>query len=197
MLMSFYPILHPENFVANHLDGVKNHNWISNLEWTTVMGNTRHGWDNKLNNNIGENNVRSVLSDADAHVICKYLEQGLRPCDICDAFNVFDKKERMKLSALISSISHGKTKRYISSQYNIPGTSGQTRYSEQFAYLVCQFLKDGDKFTYDEIMDYLEIPKEDRKFFKVYIDDLLNGRTAKNVTQFYNLKKPKVDKPDY
>ena len=197
MMMSFSPIYNPEKFVVNHLDGIVDHNWINNLEWTTVMGNTRHAWDNDMNHNIGEGNIKTKISDADAHQICKYLEQGLKPCEICDAFNVYDKQERMRLSASISSISHGKSRRNISSQYNIPGTSGQTRYSEQFAYLVCQFLKEGDKFTYGEIMDYLEIPKEDRKFFKVYIDDLIRGRTAKNVTSNYELKKPRVDPPEY
>ena len=98
---------------------------------------------------------------------------------------------------IISSIIKGKSYRHISCNYNIPGLQGRTRYSLDFAHLVCQFLKNGDQFTYLEIMDMLQIPKEDRKMFKVYINDLLRGRTALEVTRYYGeLKKPKEDKVD-
>lgn len=28
--------------LVNHKDSVKDHNWVDNLEWETVAGNTRH-----------------------------------------------------------------------------------------------------------------------------------------------------------
>lgn len=39
-------------------------------------------------------------------------------------------------------------------------------------------------------MDFLNIPNEERTNFKVYINDLLTGRTAKSVTEKYTLKRP-------
>lgn len=196
-LMSIFPIMEPEKFQGNHKDGDKQNNIIFNLEWVTPMDNTRHGWDTGLNNNIGLNNGNSVISDETAHFICRLLEQGKRNCEICDEMGIIDKNERMRMNAIISSIKHGKSKLYISENYNISGCDGTKRYSEDFAFLVCQFLKDGDKFTYGEIMDYLQIPKQDRKLFKIYIDNLLRGRTAKNITSRFELKKPKIDEPDY
>lgn len=194
MLMSFYPIMNPENYVCNHKDGIKWHNWIWNLEWCTVMDNTRHGWDTGLNPNKGEGNIKTYLKDEDINFICKKLEEGKKPYEICDELDIINRNERSRISAIISGIKLGKSYRHISSNYNIPGLGGRTRYSEDFAMLVCNFLEKGDEFTYLEIMDKLQIPKQDRLIFKTYINDLLNGRTAKNITKDYNIKKPKEDK---
>ena len=43
---------------------------------------------------------------------------------------------------------------------------------------------------YKEIMDFLQIPNEERLSFKFYIEDLIKGKTAKSVVEQYNLKKP-------
>ena len=65
------------------------------------------------------------------------------------------------------------------------------RYSLEFAHLVCDFLSDPNRnFTYKEIMDLLQIPNENRLSFKFYVEDLIKGKTAKQVTEQYNLKKP-------
>lgn len=196
-LMTFYPIMYPEKYVSNHKDGDKSNNMLYNLEWATNQDNTRHGWDTGLNQNKGEGNVRTYLSDNDIHFICKNLENGLKPSQICDLMGINEKGNRMRIGSIISGIVKGKSYRHISCNYNIPGLQGRTRYSLDFAHLVCQFLKNGDQFTYLEIMNALQIPKEDRKMFKVYINDLLRGRTALEVTRYYGeLKKPKEDKID-
>lgn len=189
VLMTFNPIDNPDDFVANHKDGIVTNNFIGNLEWTTVMGNTRHGWDTGLNKNRGEGNIKTYLKESDIHTICQLLEGGYRACDICNEFNIFDKVERQRMSAIISSITHCKSYRHISKQYNIPGVQGRDRYSLEFAHIVCQFLYCRDKnYTDEEIMDHLQIEESDRPKFLVYLDDLRRGRTALLVTELYKNK---------
>lgn len=191
MLMTFMPIPNPDDFEGNHKNGIKNCNELWNLEWMKPIENTRHGWDTGLNKNKGEGNVRTYLKDQDIHQICDYISKGLRTCDICDKLGIYGKQDRIRMNGIISGIKYGKTYRDISSQYNIHGTNRRTRYSLDFADLVCQFLNDGNQYTYKEIMDLLQIPIEDRLFFKVYINDLLRGRTALEITSKYdNLKQP-------
>lgn len=33
---------------VNHIDGIKTHTWLDNLEWATNSENTKHGFDNGL-----------------------------------------------------------------------------------------------------------------------------------------------------
>lgn len=189
MMMTFYPIDNFMDLEVNHKDGVKYHNWIGNLEWVTPLDNTRHGWDTGLNKNIGINNGNAKIPDAEIQILCKYIDKGYRNCDICNELNVTDKKDRMRLSAIISSIRRGESHRNISSQYNF-GSNGRTRYSLEFAHLMSNILQNNN-LSYVEIMDLLEIPEEDRLYFKVYIDDLVEYRTAKLVTQNYKINKPR------
>lgn len=191
-----------DNFIemqVNHKDGNKQNLELSNLEWITPIGNTRHGWDNGLNKNIGANNGVGKYTDEDVHKICQLIDQGYRNCDICDAFGITDKRERMTFNGSISGIRYGKTHRNISINYNfMRGAKMSNRYSLAYAELVCKFLSDPERdFSYKEIMDYLEIPNNERKNFKIFIDDLLRGRTCKSVTDKYDIRKPRLDKDEF
>ena len=190
-LMSFEQM--PEDRqISNHKDGNKLNLQLDNLEWTNSIENTRHGWDNDLNHNKGINNGNGKHSDEVVHRICQLIDNGLTNSQICDDFGILDITERTRLSATVSGIRYGKTHRYISNNYHfMNGANKSNRYSLDFAHLVCNFLSDPTRdFTYKEIMDFLQIPNEQRANFKVYINDLLTGRTAKSVTENYTLKRP-------
>lgn len=187
------------NLQVNHKNGNKQDLDINNLEWITPIGNTRHGWDTGLNNNIGINNGVGKYTDQDIHKICQLVDQGYSNADICTMFNIMDTPNRKIFSALISGIKSGRTHRNISINYKfMQGGNEKNRYSLEFAELVCQFLSDKNRnFSYKEIMDYLEIPNSERKNFKIFIDDLIFGRTCKSVTSKYDLHKPGLDKDDF
>lgn len=198
-LLSFRFIPNFMDMQVNHKDGNKQNLLLDNLEWVTPLSNTRHGWDTGLNNNIGVNNGNGKYDDAMIMKICELIDSGYSNADICTAFGVTDKRERMTFNGTISGIRYGKTHRNISVNYNfMKGSNVKNRYSEAFAELVCQFLSDTTRsFSYKEIMDFLNIPNEERKTFKIFIDDLLRGRTCKAVTSKYKLHAPRLDKDEF
>jgi hypothetical protein len=63
----------PENKpCVNHIDGVKSHNFATNLEWATHSENQQHAFDTGLQpSRKGDKNGRSKLSDAEVQTILK------------------------------------------------------------------------------------------------------------------------------
>lgn len=191
ILMSFDFRPDFKNLIVNHKDGNKFNIQLSNLEWSTPIENTRHGWDYGLNCNIGLNNGNGKYDVNTISKICSLLDEGLTAAEICNKFSIIDKTERMRFSAIVSGIKYGKIHRDISCDYNFrKGMARTIRYPLEYAHEVCKVLSDGNNHTYSEVMDILNIPEIDRANFKIYINDLIRGRTAKSVTCNYNLKKP-------
>ena len=52
-----------ENLQVNHIDGIKYHNWLSNLEWVTCQGNIQHAYKSGLSYQIGDTHTESIYSN--------------------------------------------------------------------------------------------------------------------------------------
>ena len=71
----------PNNYtIINHIDGVKNNNHFSNLEWCTYGMNNKHAFDTKL-----KENKKSYTRDEEIEII-KLRKSGLRAKDIQKIF---------------------------------------------------------------------------------------------------------------
>ena len=75
LMLCFHPISNPDEMAVNHKDGIKYHNYDSNLEWTTDSENMIHCYRNNLEIN-GEDHPWATITEAQAHEICKFMEQG-------------------------------------------------------------------------------------------------------------------------
>lgn len=81
-------IPNPENKPAvNHIDGNKDNNHYTNLEWCTNAENNYHAYRTGLKNNSGEHNAFSKLTDVQVVEILK-LEGKLFQREIGEIFNV-------------------------------------------------------------------------------------------------------------
>jgi hypothetical protein len=66
--MAFIP--NPENKKeVNHIDGNKQNNDISNLEWNTPLENSTHAWNMGLKTHFGENSNKCKFSDQTVEAI--------------------------------------------------------------------------------------------------------------------------------
>lgn len=193
VMMSFEPIPNFKTMQVNHVHDNKTYNWYpENLEWATPMDNTRHAIDNGLYNGVGMNNGKAKYSDEEIHQVCKLIDEGLSVPEIADRLGHFEQSERNIFCANVRCIKKGQTRTHISKNYNFMKNHKRgKRYSLEFAHLVCKFLSDPKRnYTYKEIMNFLNIPNEERLTFKFYVEDLIKGKTAKEVTSLYRLKRP-------
>lgn len=110
VLMSFCPIPNQELYDANHLDGVKYHNWIWNLEWSTHKNNIKHALENNLFK-LGSDRENTVYDENLIHYICKLISDGLS----CKEVNNIIGKDVTKL---YHNIKNGHCWTHISKQYD-------------------------------------------------------------------------------
>ena len=109
-------IPNPNNLpTVNHIDGIKTHNYINNLEWATYSDNNKHAYDTGLHKSLkGEESPFAKHSEEIVHKICKMLEIEPSPKKVAEEIGV-------SLS-LVRSIKSKESWTSVSSEYNIMPT---------------------------------------------------------------------------
>lgn len=125
----FHPIKNPENFEANHKNGIVDDNDADNLEWLTTIENIHHSMYVLNHLRIGDSHGRCKYSDDLVEDICRSLAKGkFRAKDIIEDIEERNSEyiiniEPVTFQNMIISIRQGKTRRSVSSKYNIPKMS--------------------------------------------------------------------------
>lgn len=114
VLQSFIPINNSEIFDVNHKDGVKYHNWVWNLEWTTHDENMKHASKNKLFHYC-EEHQNSKLSNDEVIKICELIKEGKTPGEISNIINRPD----CNIRKIVTNIKGGHSWLDISRKYGI------------------------------------------------------------------------------
>ena len=79
----------PKSDIVNHKDGNKHNNNANNLEWVTNSENISHAYDNKLNNNYGENSHYCKYPDAIVSEMRRLYKTGeYSQADMARKFNM-------------------------------------------------------------------------------------------------------------
>lgn len=66
----------PDNCEVNHIDGNKQNNAVSNLEYATSKENKQHAWRHGLATHRGSNNVRAKLEESTVKKIREASKSG-------------------------------------------------------------------------------------------------------------------------
>lgn len=130
-------IKNPNNYpVTNHLDGDKTNNSASNLEWTTVGGNTRHSYSNGLQKSLkGTSHGRSKFTKEQIVKVCELLDEKQPHKDIERITGVSKRT--------IQVISSGVNWTHISKDYNFFKERHVGDYSKEQIIEVCELLEKG------------------------------------------------------
>lgn len=77
---------------VNHIDGNKDNNHVSNLEWCTALHNNVHAIENGLREGQkGEANPKAKITEDDGKAIIRLILEGLSNIEIADKFNLHDR----------------------------------------------------------------------------------------------------------
>ena len=148
MMLAFNPptTYDPKIDIPNHLDGIKYHNTLDNLEWTDLIGNARHAIENNLHKMYGEENPNNKLTEFQVREICELIQSGKYfDIEIAEMYNVS--------YANISDIHKGKIWNKISKDYDLSKRKlkgkGITR---DQAIKICELLEE-NKYNISQIAD--------------------------------------------
>ena len=136
--MAFIP--NPENKPqVNHINGNKNDNSVTNLEWNTPKENIDHAWSNGLSHPAYcENHPNAVYTDEQIHEVCKELERNqLTMAEIGEKTSVsYTVVKQIRSHVIWNQISS----KYDFSHYNC--TARGRRFTEDQIRSVCDLLED-------------------------------------------------------
>lgn len=157
---AFIPNDVPERNQVNHINGDKEDNRVSNLEWVTDQENKLHGLRTGLYR-VGEDHGRAVNKDEDIHEVCRLLSAGYKPKEIAGMTNVG--------LEMIKHIKNGDNWLHISCNYDFERTKPRVMFKKYYK------LIDGIILTYG-----ITQPSKIREYVLEETQEL-DDRTFKNL----------------
>lgn len=159
-----------EELVVNHIDGVKYHNWLWNLEWTTYKGNAEHAWEMGLctpHPCIGEDHGHAKLNNNSVMEICEKLSKGETATSIAKQYDIS--------RSVVTGIKNRTAWRHISCSYDFSNANNRGLDAD-IVRIICEKLQDGETPT--QISNELGINANN-------IRNIKKGRTFTNISKNY------------
>lgn len=178
--IAFIP--NPENKPeVNHIDGNKDNNNLSNLEWVTSKENTAHAIAMGLKwyfGGKGEENGRSVYTEKQIREACKMMENPMnRPIMVSRVSGV----DRFTLG----KIKNGEIWTHVSKDYVFPATNftdGENncnnKYTEEQIHQVCKLLEESPKNNPKYISDVTGVSTDT-------IQNIKSGKVWRQISSMY------------
>lgn len=156
MMMVFCPIVDMDNCMVNHIDGIKSHNWLWNLEWCDNTHNINEAIKLGLKlPKYGEEHPMSVISDTQARGICELLKlQIYTHQQIADMYNIH--------RSVVTDINTGATRKYLYHEYGLGNLEKRVCkiFTNEQLHSICQYFE-------NHISEY-------ETSYELYIDALLS-----------------------
>ena len=192
MLITFSPNPNASTLVANHKDGIKCHNWIWNLEWSTVRDNMIHAVNNGLVP-MGNTRNNGLVPDEFVHEICKLIQDGYSPEQIQ---NMLTPPVKCDFRRLITNIKNGHCHSFISKNYDFSNAwnvnDNDRKFTEDQIHIICKYFQDhGKNATTKEICDILNIDygnldlTNKRRYFAA-VSAIRNKKTFNSICDLYD-----------
>jgi hypothetical protein len=123
-----------KELIVNHIDGIKYHNYLWNLEWTTQSGNIQHAYRLGLNRAAkGEDNHNALITNEQAIQICELIQSGLSTKEIHDITGIDGE--------IIKGIKCRHTWRFISDNYVFPEPRKTVEFPEDMIHAMCRLFE--------------------------------------------------------
>lgn len=160
--------------IVNHLNGDKEKNHYTNLEWTDYEGNNQHAIYTGLNDIYNSNNKFKKYSDELTTDICKLFEQGFSVQEVLKKYNKINDN---KFYRYLINVRTRNQRTDISKNFKFDTTTGWKKWYHYDKDKIIKLLKSGNRsIEIFKMYGYNEI-KDNEKFY-TYIKDL--KRTLKN-----------------
>lgn len=155
------------NNIVNHKNGIKSDLFYDNFEWTTISGNTKHGYDELERKPVtGDNHGQTLYSDEFVHHVCQRMLDGEKVSNLCKEYGLH--------RSYFYTLRNCRKRKEISSLYFEPK---ETNYLDDLTiHSICQYIKDGHSLS------------ETAKKFNIspgYAGNIKNLRTKKEIASQY------------
>lgn len=207
-LVAWEYVKNPNKYpVVNHIDGDKQHNHYSNLEWVTVRENTLRAERMGLRKVRGEDNKHSKWTEEFVRSICEKFQDGW---SIKDVYKWAVKDENAKYASdsyytLIYRLKKKEIWPDVTKDYEydtspskrtnwnppVPQSSNY-KYSEDTIHLACKYLEEGKSYT--EICNLMVSDQSERNAFYIFLQGLRSGKNWREISKNYRFNYSNLDR---
>jgi hypothetical protein len=177
-------------YEVNHIDGVKYHNWLWNLEWVTPKENIIHSRLTGLNPSGGDSVISKITNDQ-ARMVAQRISIGMRPREIIKELQPL--MPTVNVQSVIYSMTEGKAWKNITKDYNLSNKYRRREFfSDEQIHAICKIFQDkGKDISYKTILDMLGIDYRyatdyEINMYKATVSNIRLKRYKKEICNRYN-----------
>lgn len=197
-MLVFNYIPNYKDMVVNHIDGIKFHNWLWNLEWVTQQENIMHAYEIGLKPR-GCDAHNSKFTEEEIRSICKMLEDGYTYNQIVDALGI--KGRTRNTNYTISDIRNGRAYTSISKDYdfsNAYSRSDVVLFTDEEVEKICKILSEKPT-SYLDILTQLgyninDLDDKELEAYKKAVSRIKIGIGHTNIASNYEIKEGRSDR---